>query len=444
MLFLCVYIHYIRNNNILPGYNNYMNTTQRPTLIFISILFGCFGASLLATSISTALVTIMRDFSLSSSMGQWLTTGYGLAMGITIPLSAYLMNRFSTRWLYLIGLLMVILGLVACIFASNFLLMMSGRILQAMGNGFLNTISQAILILLYTDQKRGLMLGYYGLALGAAPAIAPTLAGFLTDMLGWQMIFIIPAIIMSVSLILALFSMNDIIPNSKISLDIPSLILSSLFFGSIIFGLVHRALFYWLIGITTGISFIQRQLHLSNPFLAVQLFMHRNFTISVILSTLTYLIMMGGTLAVPTYAQKILGYSATIAGLISLPGSLSLAILSPISGKIYDRYGISPLMIGGCVLQAVGSLGFYLMYHRCGLLFLILFHTIRCIGIGCLMMPLVTWGVTALKISSTDTPKQPSSVSESSAATNGTTLIQSLRTLGSAIGSALFMYLIPK
>lgn len=144
-------------------------TDKKRTLIFINILISCIASSMLATALTTALPPIMEDLQISVTTGQWLTSGYSLAMGIMMPLTAFLITRFPTKNLYLAGMGLFIVGLAVCVIAPGFYVMMCGRILQACGNGILTSMAQVILLTIYPIEKKGTVMGWYGLSVGAAP-----------------------------------------------------------------------------------------------------------------------------------------------------------------------------------------------------------------------------------------------------------------------------------
>ena len=150
-------------------------TNRQKMLIFINIMITCIASSMLATALTTALPPIMEDFGITIATGQWLTSGYSLAMGVVMPLTAFLITRFPTRRLYLSGIGMFIIGLLFSIFSGNFAVMMIGRVLQACGNGVLMSAAQVVILSVYPAEKKGTMMGTYGLATTAAPIVAPTM-----------------------------------------------------------------------------------------------------------------------------------------------------------------------------------------------------------------------------------------------------------------------------
>ena len=117
-------------------------TGQKRTLIFICLVVSGIASSTLSTAMTTALPNLVDYFGISTSLGQWVTSGYSLAMGVVMPLTAFLITRFPTKRLYLSGIGIFIIGLLLSIFSGNFALMMVGRVLQACGNGVLMSAAQ--------------------------------------------------------------------------------------------------------------------------------------------------------------------------------------------------------------------------------------------------------------------------------------------------------------
>lgn len=413
------------------------NTTtiesKKRTLIFINIIITCIASSMLATALTTALPSMIRDFHITLTTGQWLTSGYSLAMGIMMPLTAFLINRFPTKNLYITAIICFIAGLVLCVLAPNFPVLMCGRILQASGNGILTSMAQVILLTIYPSEQRGSVMGWYGLSVGAAPVIAPALAGILVDHFGWKMIFYIAIAFMMVSLIFAINVFDNVLDTMKKKFDVFSFIVSAFAFGGITLGIGNigsypfasvQVLVILSIGIIASIVFIHRQLHLQEPFLELRILKNKEYALSVIGSMLLYLIMMGSSVILPLYVQTIMGYSATVSGLVTLPGSVAMAIVSPCAGKIFDKVGMKVLFVTGAVCMTLSSLGMAFITMQTPVWLPAFYNVIRCTAIGCLMMPFVTWGTTSMSGEST---------------AHATALLTSLRTVSGALGSAVFV-----
>lgn len=410
-----------------------MITDKKRLLIFFNILISCIASSMLATALTTALPPIIEDLHVSVTTGQWMTSAYSLAMGIMMPLTAFLITRFPTRNLYLISILLFIAGLTVSGIAPNFPVMMLGRMLQASGGGILSAMAQVILLTIYPPEMRGSIMGWYGLSVGAAPVIAPTLAGILVDALGWRMIFYISIAIMLIALIMAYFVFGNVLPTVRKKFDIASFVISAFAFGGITLGIGNigaypfvslQVLFILAIGCVAAVLFVYRQLHLEEPFLELRILKNKELLLSVIGSMLLYFVMMGSSIIMPLYVQSIRGYSATVSGLVTLPGSLVMAIISPFAGKIYDKVGMKILFVTGAFCMVISNIGMFLINMETSVWIASFYNVIRCTAIGCLMMPLVTWGTSKLNFESM---------------AHATALLTSLRTISGAIGSAIFV-----
>ncbi|MDE6626600.1 MAG: multidrug efflux MFS transporter [Lachnospiraceae bacterium] len=408
-------------------------TDQRRTFIFINLVVSGIATSLLSTAMTTALPSLVEYFGVSTSIGQWVTSGYSLAMGMVMPLTAFLITRFPTKKLYMTGIGGFIVGLLFSIFSGNFGLMMVGRVLQACGNGVLLSAAQVIILSVYPVEKKGTMMGTYGLATTAAPIVAPTIAGLMIDVFGWKSIFYLVLVIMIASFVISGVVFEDVLELQDKKFDILSFVESIFAFGGITlgignissFGLVStQAGIPLLIGVVTCAFFIIRQCSLEKPFLDVKILSNRNYAVSVISSMVLYLVMMGSSVMMPLYVQSVMGYSAVVSGLVTLPGSLATAVISPFAGRWYDKIGIKKIFMIGSAALVISNIGMFFLTMNTPLWVAAGFNVVRNISIGSLMMPLLTWGTSNVS---------PQKVADASS------LLTSFRTIAGSIGSAVFV-----
>lgn len=408
-------------------------TEKKRTLIFICLIVSGIASSTLSTAMTTALPNIVEYFGISTSIGQWVTSGYSLAMGMVMPLTAFLITRFPTKKLYVTGIGIFIIGLLLSIFSGNFSIMMVGRILQACGNGILMSAAQVVILTVYPTEKKGTMMGTYGLATTAAPIIAPTVAGLMIDAFGWKSIFYIVLIIMAFSFILSMIVFEDVLELQDKKFDAVSFIESIFAFGGITLGIGNISSYGiisieagapLIIGIVVCVFFIIRQCSLEKPFLDVKILTNHNYAVSVISSMVLYLVMMGSSVMMPLYVQSIMGYSAVVSGLVTLPGSLATTIVSPFAGRFYDKMGIKKIFVIGSAVLVVSNVGMFFLNMDTPLWVAAGLNVIRNISIGSLMMPLLTWGT-----SNVDFKK----------VADASSLLTSFRTISGSIGSALFV-----
>ncbi len=155
-------------------------------LLIAVLLVGTFCTVLNQTILTTAFPTLMKDFDITTSTVQWLTTGFMLVNGIMIPVSAWLSSRISTKWLYLSAMAIFEVGTIICWTAPNFGFLLAGRLIQAVGVGVTMPLLQTIMLSIFPADKRGAAMGTAGIVIGLAPAIGPTLSGWVIDNLSWR------------------------------------------------------------------------------------------------------------------------------------------------------------------------------------------------------------------------------------------------------------------
>lgn len=408
---------------------------QARNMMFIVMLTGSIITSMLQTALSTALPSIMTDLSISATTAQWLTSAYSLAMGIMIPATAFLIRRFPTKRLFLGAISLFAVGLLLCAGAPNFLILLIGRIIQAMGNGVLLSMLQVVILTIFPKEQRGSVMGIYGLAAGAAPVLAPTLAGIIIDIFDWHTIFWFALIIVAFDILMALKFMRNVLETEKNRFDFFSMLLSAVGFSGLLIGLgnIGTAGFFsyslglpLLIGIAALVLFVLRQLRSEKPFLELRILKNKDYRFAIIISMLMYAVMMASATLIPMYIQLVRGFSATKSGLLMMPGSFMMALISPFAGKFYDKFGIRKLGILGGACLTVSCLGFSFLGDNTHGFFIAITYIICLFSIGLVMMPIVTWGMSKIDQDKT---------------AHGTALLTSLRTIAGSMGSAVFVAL---
>lgn len=408
-------------------------TDKKRMLIFFNLVVSGIATSILSTAMTTALPSLVTYFGVSTATGQWVTSGYSLAMGMVMPLTAFLITRFATKKLYMTGIGCFIVGILCSIFSGNFAVMMVGRVLQACGNGVLMSAAQVIILTVYPLEKRGAMMGTYGLATTAAPIIAPTVAGLMIDAFGWKSIFYLVMAILVVSFLISGIVFEDLLELQNKKFDFLSFVESIFAFGGITLGIGNitnyglisaEAGIPLLVGIVVCVFFMVRQCRLEKPFLDVKILSSRCYAVSVIASMVLYFVMMGSSVMMPLYVQSVMGYSAVVSGLVTLPGSLATALVSPFAGRLYDEMGIRKIFIIGSAALMVSNIGMFFLTFHTPLWVAAVLNVIRNISIGSLMMPLLTWGTSSVS---------PQKVADASS------LLTSFRTIAGSIGSAVFV-----
>ncbi|WP_418302843.1 DHA2 family efflux MFS transporter permease subunit [Lysinibacillus fusiformis] len=395
------------------------------------LILGCFLSTLNQTLLNVALSNLMEVFSVSATTVQWLSTGFMLVNGVLVPITAYLMKRFSTRQLFISSMLFLLIGSIICAMAPNFAMLLIGRMVQAVGAGIIMPLLMSIVMFIFPPEKRGSMMGLIGLAMIFAPAIAPTLAGFIIDYYSWRWLFIglIPLVV--IIILLAVKYLINVSETAKTKLDVVSVLLSTIGFGLILYGFSNAGSHGWddkvvistiIVGIVTIAIFCLRQIKSNDPLLNLSVFQNKVFTLTSIINMIVTMMMYADMILLPIYLQNGRGFTALDAGLLLLLGALVNAFMSPVTGKMYDRYGAKPLFIIGLIFIIPSMWIVTDLSETTSFTFLIIRTIFLRIGLSFITMPLNTAGLNAL-------PK--------TLVTHGTAVNNTLRQISGAIGAAV-------
>lgn len=380
--------------------------SEKNTLIIAVMISGVFLAVLNQTVLSPALPSIMADLGITATEGQWLTTAFMLVNGIMIPITAYFINRFTTRQLFLSSMTLFAAGTAVAGLAGNFTLLLIARILQAMAAGILMPMIQTVILLLFPKEKRGAAMGTIGIVIAFAPAIGPTLSGWVVDSWGWNSIFLLIVPLAVIIIIVSFFLLKNVGDTYRTKLDVPSVIFSTVGFGGLLYGFSIAGSYGWIhpitivtliLGIGFLIIFIRRQLKLHTPLLELQILKTKEFRYSTIISMIVNAALIAGTIITPIYLQNVLQFTAMQSGLVMLPGALLMGVMSPITGRLFDRFGPRGISILGLSLLTFFTGFFIFMDETWTFTTICLIYTVRLFGLAMVNMPINTWGLNALE-----------------------------------------------
>ena len=413
--------------------NNQNLTTRSRTVLMAVLLSGAFAAILNQTLLATAIPHIMNDLKLDADVAQWLQSVFMLVNGIMIPITAFLINKFSTRSLFFTALSLFGLGTLICGISPNFYILLAGRILQAAGAGIVMPLMQTILFLTYPKSERGKAMGMFGLVISFAPAIGPTLSGWFVEIYPWRGLFWIIVPIVVIDIIVAYFILRNVTKTTNPSLDMTSIVLSTLGFGGLLYGFSAAGNSGWLsvsvilpiiVGALALFFVIRRQNKLDEQILEFGVFKNKVFTLSTLLGMIVFMAMIGGAVILPIFMQTMLGFSAMESGMMLLPGAILMGIMSTVTGRLYDRYGARWLAIIGLLIVTVTTLMFSNLDTATTFTYLAVVNTFRMLGVAMVMMPVTTAGLN--QISNTLVP-------------HGTAMNNTMRQVAGAVGTALLV-----
>lgn len=401
--------------------------------ILAAMLFGMFIAILNQTLLNVALPKINTEFNISASTGQWLMTGFMLVNGILIPISAFLFNKYSYRKLFIIGLALFTLGSLVCAISFNFPIMMSGRVLQAIGAGILMPLGSNVIVTIFPPEKRGVAMGTMGIAMILAPAIGPTLSGYIVQNYDWNVMFYGMFFIGIIAIVIGLFWFKLYQSTTNPKADIPGIIYSTIGFGSLLYGFSEAGNKGWgsteivtmfIVGTVFIIFFILRELRMKAPMLSLEVLKYPTYTLTTIINMIVMMSLYGGMILLPLYLQNLRGFSALDSGLLLLPGALVMGALGPVAGKLLDTIGIKPLAIFGIGIMTYATWELSKLNMDTTYLHIMWIYIVRSFGMAFVMMPIITAGMNALP---------PRLIS------HGNAFVNTMRQLAGSIGTAILV-----
>ncbi|MFD2116888.1 DHA2 family efflux MFS transporter permease subunit [Paenibacillus yanchengensis] len=400
------------------------------------LFFGAFVSFLNNSLLNVALPSIMIDLNIEKlTTVQWLSTGYMLVSGILIPISAFLLLKFTNRTLFITSMSIFTVGTIIAAVAPNFSLLLTGRMIQAAGSAVMSPLLMNIMLISFPREKRGRAMGVFGLVMITAPALGPPLSGYIVEYYDWRLLFemIIPFAV--ISLLLAIWKLKNVMPTKKSAIDFPSVILSSVGFGSLLYGFSSVSNAGWssitvygtiILGVLSIVAFVMRQLKLDEPLLNLSVYKHPMFALSSLISVVNAAAMFSGMIITPAYMQSVRGISPMESGLMMLPGAIVMGIMSPITGRLFDKFGPKILSITGLSIVTITTYMLSYLQVDSSYVYIVSLYSIRMFGISMVMMPVMTNGLNQL----------PSKLNPHGTAVNNT-----VQQVAGAIGTAVFITL---
>jgi EmrB/QacA subfamily drug resistance transporter len=407
---------------------------DRPPYGIIAILMiGAFISMLNETLLNVALPSIMKDLDVNASTVQWLATAYMLVNGVMIPATAFLIQKYTVRRLFLTAIALFTAGTILAGFSHVFPLLLAARMIQASGSAIMMPLLMNVMLTSFPPEKRGAAMGLFGLVFIFAPAVGPTLSGYLIEHNSWRILFHLVSPIAALIFIIAIFLLKDKKGKVDLRLDKFSLLLSSVGFGGLLYGFSSAGNKGWdspevyvtiIIGAISLVWFVLRQNKLEKPMLNFKVYKYPMFALSSVISIVIAMAMFSAMLLLPIYVQNIRGITPLKSGLLMLPGSILMGIMSPITGKLFDKFGGRVLAIIGLSITIFTSYMFSKLTLDTTYTELMLIYSARMLGMSMVMMPVMTNGLNQL----------PARYYP-----HGTAMNNTLQQVSGAIGSALLI-----
>ena len=407
---------------------------NRTSLLVLFIL----AASLVTIAqsiITTGVVYLMGDFSVSSTQAQWSYSAFLLVVGVMIPLSAYISRRFSARTIFFFSLIIFLLGSIICYFSTSLIVLIIGRVLQAIGNGIIMPYVQILLLRTIPEEKWQTYMGLYGLVVAIAPVVGSFIGGFVITLYGWRELFSFFTVATIIILVLGTFFVKDNTPTQDYPLDCWSVALSIIGCAGVMLGFTNVADYGFthylvilpiIIGIITLIIFVKRQSKLDKPLINLSILKNRYFLVGTTFICILFSCLNGCTALIPIFIQGVAYNSAIVSASVLLPGGLMIIIFNIIGPLLTNRIGIKKVLIMGCIISIMGFATMMFYTQDSSFEFMMITQSIRLIGAGLVLMPATTWTLTMV----------------SDKVEDGTAVNNTLRQIFAAIGSSVVVVIV--
>ncbi|MEL0627106.1 DHA2 family efflux MFS transporter permease subunit [Salinibacterium amurskyense] len=418
-----------------------VDNSGRNRLVIALMLAATFVVFLNETSLVVAIPRIMEDLNIEPSTAQWLSTSFMLTMAVVIPITGFLIQRFTTRSIFIAAMSLFTAGTLLGAIAPTFFILIVGRVIQASGTAIMLPLLMTTVMTLVPPATRGKTMGNVSIVMSMAPAVGPTVAGLVLAVFDWRWVFIVMIPISVTALMLGITKVRNVTEPRKVSIDVLSVILSAVAFAGLIYGLSSlgesasgEVLVAPAIPIIAGAVslalFILRQLKLQktdSALLDLRTFAASGFAISIGLMMVMMAALFGTIILLPMFTQDVLGLEPIQSGLLVLPGSLIMGLLGPIVGRLYDKVGPRPLMIPGAIVVSASLWSFTMLSENSSALMVVAIHVPMSIGLAFMFTPLFTSALGTLK---------PHLYS------HGSATIGTVQQLAGAAGTALFIALL--
>ena len=385
--------------------------------------------------ITTGVVYLMSDFSVSSTQAQWSYSVFLLIVGVMIPLSAYISRRFNAKTIFFFSLSIFLLGSIICYFSTSLIILIIGRILQGIGNGIIMPYVQILLLRTIPEEKWQTYMGLYGLVIAIAPVLGSFIGGFVITMYGWRELFSFFTVATIIILVLGIIFVKDNTPSEDYPLDYLSVVLSVIGCSGVMLGFTNVADYGFthylvilpiIIGIMALILFVKRQPKLEKPLINLTILKNKYFLVGTTFICILFACLNGCTALIPIFIQGVAYNSAIISASVMLPGGLLIIVFNIIGPLLTNRIGIKKVLIMGCILSIIGYATMMFYTSDSSFEFMTITQSIRYIGVGLALMPATTWTLTMVSDNVED----------------GTAVNNTLRQISAAIGSSIVVVIV--
>ncbi|MGH8206061.1 MAG: DHA2 family efflux MFS transporter permease subunit [Steroidobacteraceae bacterium] len=400
------------------------------------LLVATFVVILNETIMSVAIPRLMISFRIAADTAQWVSTAFMLAMAVLIPITGFLLQRCSTRTVFIMAMGLFSSGTLIAALAPGFTILVAGRIVQACGTAIMMPLLMTTIMTVVPEASRGRTMGNISIVIAVAPAIGPSISGLILRLLEWRWMFVFVLPIAVASLVIGAVRIPNVTVPRRIPIDVTSVVLTIPAFGGLVYALSNfgaasnNQSIQWIslgVGVVALLCFVLRQLSLQRTeraLLDLRTFASRDFTIAICAMAICMMTLFGALILLPIYMQNVIHLDTLSTGLLLAPGALLMGLLAPWVGRLYDRNGPTALLATGAVIVSAALWGMSRLGAGSPAWTVLMAHVPLCVGLALLFTPLFTAGLSAIK---------PGLYS------HGSAIIGTVQQFAGAAGTALFV-----
>ncbi|MFJ5697339.1 MDR family MFS transporter [Arthrobacter sp. NPDC093139] len=386
--------------------------SRESVTVIVTLLVATFVVILNETIMNVALQRLMVDLRVDAPTVQWLSTGFMLTMAVVIPTTGFILQRLSTRAVFLLAMGLFSGGTALAALAPGFGILLLARVIQAGGTAIMLPLLMTTILTLVPLARRGAVMGNVSIAISVAPAMGPTVSGLILQHFSWRFMFVFVLPIALAALAIGARYLTNVGESEKSRLDFLSVVLTVPAFGGLVYGLSQiggghgagggpstGALVALALGVAGLVAFVLRQLRLQKgqaPLLDLRAFNFRMFTVSVLLMVVAMIALFGAVILLPLYLQEIRGLKSLETGLALLPGGLAMGLLGPVIGRLFDKVGPLPLTVTGSSLMVLALWQFSMLDAGTAVWWIVTLHVGLSLGLALLFTPAFTTGLNPL------------------------------------------------
>nr|WP_235779678.1 DHA2 family efflux MFS transporter permease subunit [Sinomonas notoginsengisoli] len=410
--------------------------TPENRLVVTVLVVAAFVVILNETIMNVALPRLMAELKVDAPTVQWLATAFMLTMSVVIPTTGFLLQKFTTRTVYVLAMSLFSAGTLLAALAPGFGVLLLARVVQASGTAIMMPLLLTSVLNLIPIARRGQVMGTVSIVISVAPAVGPTLSGLILQFLSWRFMFLTVLPIAVAALLFGAAKLHGNSYSERPALDVLSVALSVPAFGGVVYGLSQLGgtgagglgpVVPLAVGGVALVAFVLRQIALQrggSPLLDLRAFAYPMYTVATALLMVGMMALFGVVILLPLYLQELRGLDTLGTGLLLLPGGLVMGLLAPTVGKWFDRVGPVPLTVTGTSLITAVLVALSFLAADTSVWLVMGLHSVLSLGLAFLFAPTFTSGLNPL-------PPQLYS--------HGSAILSTLQQVAGAAGTALLV-----